>query len=503
MSHPKIRTLALLLFLVLVWGIYPSLAEENAGIKFDYDYTTEAKLAETIDLDHPDPSIVRRVLSERRSRVLQAIPEGVMLLFSVERAQPRRLEFLVPDSENHDFTFLTGLEGLDSLDSALLLLPAADRKIAVLYTSAEPDRIRKMTGIDDVYPFSKLEEHMSVALTDYRDWRITQIRRNPLAGDISKHWGRDNKVLYLNYPRFLRLGMPEPPRLALFEKMQRFSPELVVRDSADILDNVRMLHDAYGLACLRRAVEITREGLVEGLRAARPGMTEKQGMETIDFVYRYRGATLGFPTAFRKMSMSGRRQERSVPEGYIQFVPRSTANVFESGDMIHTDTGAAFQHYSADVQRSMPVDGKFNDEQRRLYEITLNVQKTVISKIKPGVTWWELHNLAVEMLKEAGGYDEFYTYGIGHFVGMEVHDEGDYEAPLQPGMVLAIEQGVAPPDGPRVALEDDVLVTETGHEWLSRTIPIEVDEIEAMAAVPSSLKVFVGKKPLTLEPDTE
>ncbi len=503
MSHPKVRTLALFLFLVLVWGVYPSLAEENAGIRFDYDYTTEAKLAETIDLDNPDPLVIRRVLSQRRDRVLQTIPEGVMLLFSVERAQPRRLEFLVPDSENHDFTFLTGLEGLDSLDSALLLLPAADKKIAVLYTSADPDRIRKMTGIEDVYPFSKLEEHMSVALTDYRDWRITQIRRNPLAGAISKHWARDNKVLYLNYPRFLRLGMPEPPRLALFEKMQRFSPELVVKDSADILDNVRMLHDAYGLACLRRAVEITREGLVEGLRAARPGMTEKQGMETIDFVYRYRGATLGFPTAFRKMSMSGRRQERSVPEGYIQFVPRSTANVFESGDMIHTDTGAAFQHYSADVQRSMPVDGKFNDEQRRLYEITLNVQKTVISKIKPGVTWWELHNLAVEMLKEAGGYDEFYTYGIGHFVGMEVHDEGDYEAPLQPGMVLAIEQGVAPPDGPRVALEDDVLVTETGHEWLSRSIPIEVDEIEAMAAVPSSLKAFVGKKPLTLEPDTE
>ena len=501
MKQPTV--LSLVVLLLLVGGISPSIAQEDTSIRFDYDYTTEAKLAETIDLDNPDPSIIQRVLSERRERVLQAIPDGVMLLFSVERAQPRRLEFLVPDSENHDFTFLTGLEGLDSLDSALLLLPAADGKITVLYTSAEPDRIREMTGIEDVYPFSKLEEHMSVALTDYRDWRITQIRRNPLAGAISKHWGRDNKVLFLNYPRFLRLGMPEPPRLALFEKMQRFSPELVVKDSADILDNVRMLHDAYGLACLRRAVQITREGLVEGLRAARPGMTEKQGMETIDFVYRYRGATLGFPTAFRKMSMSGRRQERSVPEGYIQFVPRSTAHVFESGDMIHTDTGAAYQHYSADVQRSMPVDGKFTPEQRRLYEITLDVQKAVISKIKPGVTWWELHNLAVEMLREAGGYDEYYTYGIGHFVGMEVHDEGDYEAPLQPGMVLAIEQGVAPPDGPRVALEDDVLVTETGHEWLSRTIPIEVDEIEAMAAVPSNLKAFVGKKPLTIEPDTE
>jgi Xaa-Pro aminopeptidase len=100
------------------------------------------------------------------------------------------------------------------------------------------------------------------------------------------------------------------------------------------------------------------------------------------------------------------------------------------------------------------------------------------------------------MLREAGGYDAYYTYGIGHFSGMEVHDEGDYFEPLRPGMALTIEQGVAPPGGPRVALEDDVLVTDTGHDWLSRIIPIEIDEIVEMAAQPSSFEVFVAKPPL-------
>jgi Xaa-Pro aminopeptidase len=193
------------------------------------------------------------------------------------------------------------------------------------------------------------------------------------------------------------------------------------------------------------------------------------------------------------MAMSGRRASRQIPEGFIQFVPRSSGNILESGDMVHLDTGAAFNNYSADVQRSIPVDGRFTEEQSRLYEITLNVQKSVISRIKPGVTWWDLHNLAVKMLREAGGYDRYYTYGIGHFIGMEVHDDGDYEQPFQPGMVVAIEQGVAPPDGPRVALEDDVLVTESGHEWLSRFIPIERDELEAMTAKPSSFESFVNK----------
>jgi Xaa-Pro aminopeptidase len=77
---------------------------------------------------------------------------------------------------------------------------------------------------------------------------------------------------------------------------------------------------------------------------------------------------------------------------------------------------------------------------------------------------------------------------------MEVHDEGDYEQPLQPGMVLTIEQGVAPPNGPRVALEDDVLVTEDGNEWLSRILPIEIDDVEAMVATPSTLNAFIEKK---------
>ena len=102
--------------------------------------------------------------------------------------------------------------------------------------------------------------------------------------------------------------------------------------------------------------------------------------------------------------------------------------------------------------------------------------------------------MAERMLREAGGYDRYWTYGIGHFVGMEVHDEGDYTEPLQPGMVLSIEQGVAPPDGPRVAFEDDVIVTDEGYEWISRSIPFTIEEIEAMVQTESSLGAFVVKR---------
>ena len=500
-SMHSLARLILFLCLAEVAGAQPSPSGQAPQRPVDYDFTRENEQSTKLDLDRMDPAELRRVFEERRKRVLRATPEGAMLVFSVEQAQPRRLEFQVPHSENHDFIYLTGIEGLDSFDSAILLLSTPEKDWVVLYTSAAPEEIREMSGIEEVRPISKLEEDFSVALTDYRDWRITQIRRWPLPMALAKKWGNERKAIYLNYPRFLRLGMPEPVRFEFFEKLKHFSPEIELRDSADILDRVRMFQDAYSLASLRRAVRITGEGTVEALRAVQPGMTELEVMEIMDFVYRYRGAYLGFPTSVRAMPMSGRREGRSIPEGFIQFVPRSSAGFLSPGELVHVDTGAAFNHHSADVQRTIPVDGKFTAEQSRFYDIALNVQKTVISRIRPGVTWWELHNLAVEMLRKAGGYDKYYTYGIGHFLGMEVHDEGDYERPLQPGMALTIEQGVAIPDGPRFALEDDVLVTEEGHEWLTRFIPIERNELEAMKKNPGSFDVFVKKPALSLAPE--
>ena len=123
----------------------------------DYDYTEEAELATRIDVDNPDAAMMRGIFARRRARVLQAMPEGAMLVFSLEWVQPRRLEFQVPDSDNHDFVFLTGIDGLVSIESALLLLPTPGKNWEVLYTSGYVTSVREQTGIDDVRPFSALE----------------------------------------------------------------------------------------------------------------------------------------------------------------------------------------------------------------------------------------------------------------------------------------------------------------------------------------------------------
>lgn len=423
---------------------------------------------------------IKDAAKERRARFAARISEGIAIIQSVDRGQPNIYEFFVPETEQHDFLYLTGMVKPQLPGSVLVLNPRGETHKEVLYTADDVETVKRETGIEHVFPYEKFLEDLSSAITDFRNLRITQLRFKPVASDISRGWGDGKKVVYFNYPRFTNLNEPSNPRMGLVTRLQEASPEIEMRDAADILDRLRMIQDAYSLAQLRRAIEITGKGLMEAMRMARPGLTTKEVMEYADFIYRLNGARLGFPTGVlagqqRAEVHATAREEMEAREGSILIRP---------GDIVWFDTGAEYNRHSADIQRQVPADGTFTPAQRAFYEIVLDVQKTVISRVRPGATWWELHDLAMEMLADAGGYDKTYTYGIGHFIGMEVHDHGDYVGPLQPGMVITIEQGAVTPDGLRIAFEDDVLVTETGHEWLTRFIPIEADEIEKLKTEP-------------------
>ena len=419
----------------------------------------------------------REAAIARRAELMERMEGGLAIITSADRSQPNRYEFYTDDTENKDFVFLTGIYDAQPPGHILVLNPGGDTYREVLYTDMDVVEASRLSGIEHVFPRNRFLEHMSSALNDYRNLRITQLRFKEVASDFARGWGNDNKILYVNYPRFTNLNEPRNPRLDFVDRMQAATSELIVRDAGDLLDPMRMIIDDFGMKNLKRAIEITGQGLMEGMKTAEPGLTTLQVMFTVDYVYRLNGADLGFPTGVSPASNMNEEikwettaEEEAARKGDARILP---------GSLVHFDTGASMNHYSADIQRTVPADGKFTAEQKRIYEVVLDVQKTVISEVRPGVTWQELHDLAMRMLKDAGGWDESYTYGIGHFIGMEVHEHGDYVGPLMPGMVLAIEQG-AVVDGTRVAFEDDVLVTSDGHEWLTRFIPIEIDEVEAL-----------------------
>ncbi len=428
----------------------------------------------------------REAAIARRAEFMARMEGGLAVITSADRSQPNLYEFFVPDTENHDFVFLTGIYEAAPPGSVLVLNPGGATYREILYTDLDPEEARRLSGIEQVFPRSRFLEHLSSALTDYRNLRITQLRFKEVASDMARGWDDDHKIVYVNYPRFTNLSEPATPRLDFVERIRRATSELDLRDAGDLLDDMRMILDDFALRNLRHAIEITGAGLMEGMRVARPGLTTRQVMETVDFVYRLNGAELGFDTGVAPASHLDEelRWETTAEE---EAARKGDARIGQ-GTLVHFDTGARMNHYSADIQRTVPAGDRFTDEQRRIYEVVLDVQKSVIAAVRPGVTWQELHDLAVGMLHDAGGWDESYTYGIGHFIGMEVHEHGDYTAPLQPGMVLAIEQG-AVVNGTRVAFEDDVLVTADGHEWLSRFVPIEVDEVEALRRETPSIRL--------------
>ncbi len=419
----------------------------------------------------------REAAIARRADLMERMEGGLAIITSADRSQPNRYEFYTDDTENKDFVFLTGIYDSEPPGHVLVLNPGGDTYREVLYTDIDPAEASRLSGIDHVFPRDRFLEHMSSALSDYRNLRITQLRFKEVASDFARGWGNDSKILYVNYPRFTNLNEPRNPRLDFVDRMQAATSELIVRDAGDLLDPMRMIIDDFGMKNLKRAIEITGQGLMEGMKTAEPGLTTLQVMHTVDYVYRLNGADLGFLTGVSPASNMNEdikwettAEEEAARKGDARILP---------GSLVHFDTGASMNHYSADVQRTVPADGKFTEEQKRIYRVVLDVQKAVISEVRPGVTWHELQDLAMQMLRDAGGWDERYTYGIGHFIGMEVHEHGDYVGPLMPGMVIAIEQG-AVVNGTRVAFEDDILVTRSGHEWLTRFIPIEIDEVEAL-----------------------
>lgn len=428
----------------------------------------------------------REAAIARRAELRQRLQSGLAVITSADRSQPNLYEGYTEDTENKDFVFLTGIYDADPPGHVLVINPRGERYQEVLYTDMAPAEATRLSGIEHVFPRARFLEHLSSALTDYRNLRITQQRFKEVASDYARGWAGKDKLLWVNYPRFDNLNEPMSPRLAFVDRVRAATSEVVVRDAGDVLDPMRMVLDPFARKNLDRAIAITGLGLQEGMKIAKPGLTTLQVMQSMDYLYRLHGATLGFLTGVSvasnldgKLKWETHAEEEAARKGDARILP---------GGLVHFDTGAAMNHYSADIQRTVPADGTFTPEQRRVYQGVLDVQKAVIAAVKPGVTWQALQDIAMRELRKKGGWDESYTYGIGHFIGMEVHEHGDYVGPLQPGMVLAIEQG-AVFDGTRVAFEDNVLVTKSGHEWLTRFIPIEIDEVEALR-----------RKPLLLQP---
>ena len=401
-----------------------------------------------------------KVLEKRRTALLALLEPGIALVRSADRMRedehPQASDF----RQNNGFYYLTGLEtpgswlvmtkGRDGSEKVFLYVPQRNPSTEI-WTGPQPGmgEVKERTGIALVKPVE--------------DFQVNVVERmlGPGLGDAYPR-------VYLNFSA----GRDHARKIvdAALENGRAIS------DLGGALAKLRLVKDSVEVARLRRAIAITAEAQREAMRAARPEMYEYELEAVVEYVFRSRGAErVGFPTVVG-----------SGPNNVV-FHHDKNRRQMKKGDLVVIDAGAEFGYYTADITRTFPVSGKFTSRQRKIYELVLATQQVVIDSVRPGMTIWDLERVARRYMRDQskglcrGGCDRYFLHGLSHWLGMDVHDVGDYETPLQPGMVLTIEPGIyLEEEGLGVRIEDDVLVTKEGHEVLSSDAPRTVAEIESL-----------------------
>lgn len=277
-------------------------------------------------------------------------------------------------------------------------------------------------------------------------------------------------------------ALNKPPTYPMFmlEPVRAKHPRIEIRQMDDLVAPLRKIKDSWEIKQLQKAIDVTGMGILDIWNNARTGMMEYE-LEATLF---YRMQVNGLPRwGFAPIIATG------INAATLHYEKNECK--LGSNDLVLLDVGASCNGYSADITRCFPVSGKFSKRQAQIYSLVLEVQKKVIGMIKPGVKLSELNKatadlltqgmLKIKLIAKPEDYIKYYMHSVSHFLGMDTHDLGGREAVLEAGNVITVEPGIyIPEEKLGVRIEDDVLVTKKGHEVLSKSIPKEIRDIEAI-----------------------
>jgi Xaa-Pro aminopeptidase len=413
------------------------------------------------------------VYAARRAKLASQI-DGPIVLWGLTGREESSQSYVFAQEDN--FYYLTGH---NEEGAGLLILPAAkaanenwDGPREVLFLPGKnPDRerwdgvrmspsdpgIEARTGFAAVQAFGELRSATEKLAKSYSN-------------------------IYTILPYETELG-GYPHEKEVEQWLQLAVPQASLKDIRKQIWTLRQIKSPGELAFLKQAIELSLDAHLEAMKMMRPGLFEYQIAAKMVEVH----------------AMGG-----SEAEGYAPIVgagPNSVAlhydklsRQIEDGDIVVLDVGAQFSGYSADITRTIPANGKFTHRQREIYDIVLGAQNAALSALKPGMDLCKKGDKSVYKIsydyinshgKDAHGkpLGQYYIHGLGHDIGLDVHDPGESCKPLQPGMVVTMEPGIyIPEENLGVRIEDDVLITETGYKFLSERLPRDAAEIEKIMA---------------------
>lgn len=436
-----------------------------------------------------DRALSPKACAKRRAQLMQMVGEDAILILPAAPERVRSRDTHYPYRQDSDFWYLTGF---DEPQAVLVLAPGRKHGEALMFCR-ERDPEREGWDGPRLGPEGAVE---ALALDDAWDIEdIDDILPGLIEGRsrVWYHFGLDTEfdlklIGWLNRVRAqMRMGA-QPPHEFL--------------ELGHLLDEMRLFKSADELALMQRAADISVQAHEAAMRAARPGIHEYELQAEVERVFRMHDAHPAYS------SIVGAGSNACV----LHY--RDNRGKAREGELVLIDAGAEYRGYAADITRTFPVNGRFSPAQRALHDLVGKAQAAALAMALPGNPWSAIHDAAVETLTDGllslgllkgklkkniddGSYQRFYRHKTGHWLGLDVHDVGEYRVDdlprlLEPGMVFTIEPGlyVSTDDstvdakwrGIGIRTEDDIAITKTGHRVLTEGLARSADEIEAFMA---------------------
>jgi Xaa-Pro aminopeptidase len=448
---------------------------------------------------------------DRRDALREQMPDNSVAVFFSNPVRNRANDVDYVYHPDPNFFYLTGHKQPHSM----LLIFKTQQKIGKLKTD-EIIFVRSRNALRELYEGERLDQGNVKDVLG-----IKSAFETPDFEEFNLDFSGFDKVLFYDFFDDVRDTGEEGD---LYDLIAQFKQKVGYQDGSDMtieptsnnldlvnldgyMEKLRGIKKKEELDLLRKAVNISAIGQIEVMKAMRPGMseTEVQGMHEYIFK-KYQSEYEGYP------SIVGAGHNGCV----LHYIDNYKAEI-EDGELILMDLGAEYHGYTADVTRTIPVNGKFTDEQRKIYELVLEAQEAAMKVCKSGLPFSSLYEATAEVvnngLVELGLYEStdpesivnpetgrnrYYPHGCCHHIGLDVHDLGAYDT-LQANMVITIEPGIYIPENspadPKwwdipVRIEDDYLITDEGCELLSDLAPRDPDEIEKLMKEDSPFHSF-------------
>lgn len=407
--------------------------------------------------------------AQHRASLYETLPENTLVIcYAGVPLHTNEDHYYHPFEVNSQFFYLTGLERENMI--FLAVKTAGETKEMLFIEPADPLQER-WTG-----KMPTREE--ASAVSGIRDVRLTP----DFSAMVSRYMSRFRmEHAYFDLYRNGEEDLPDYNALKAREFRDRY-PAVTLHDLHAACVPLREVKDEEEIDRVRRAVDITRQALTHVMRVVRPGMTEYQAQAEFEYTCHYLGAEkMAFPT----ISAGGLN-------GCMMHYETNRDPIAE-GSLLLMDLGAKYGNYCSDITRTFPANGKYSPRQRQIYDLVLKANREVAACARPGLTLKDLNDRCKQVLSEGlmqlgliekpEEVGRYYMHSVSHSIGIDVHDccfAGDV---LQPGWIVSDEPGLyIDEESIGIRIEDDLLITENGCEVLSRDIPRDPDEIEALMA---------------------